>query len=192
MVTSEARKIINCVPRGCGFEAWRNLTLRYEPQSSIRRMKEIAELTSLQNKRCKNAAETSLIVLEVDRRKRLIEDIGGQVPSNDILVSVLWCAMGPNTRSHVSVKLDVETVEYPLLRQAVNAHTSLVGATSSRTPTAMDIGPIANVMDSEEPKEEFPTHKAHTVWSLDGAEWPAEDEGWPGEGYYDEHSLNFV
>ena len=48
-VCSEPRKIIMCIPRDNGFEAWRNLCMRYEPQTGIRRMKEIAELTLLQN-----------------------------------------------------------------------------------------------------------------------------------------------
>ena len=109
-------------------------------------MREIAELTLLQNERCKLAVETHLIVLEVGRRKRIIEDIGGQIPSNDILVSVLWCAMDTDTRNHVSGKLDVTEVLYCDLKQAVCLHTNLVGATSSRSPTAMDIGSIATVV----------------------------------------------
>ena len=48
-----------------GFEAWKNLTIMYEPQQGIRRMKEIAELAALQNKRCKHAQETSLLPLDI-------------------------------------------------------------------------------------------------------------------------------
>ena len=69
-------------------------------------MKEIAELTALQSKRCTHAAESSILLLEVDRRKRLIEEIGGETPSNDTLVGVRWMAMDHGTRSHVSSKLD--------------------------------------------------------------------------------------
>ena len=79
-----------CVRENSGYDAWRAFALRFEPQTGMRRMKEIAELTQLQNKLCKNTAETALVVLEVDRRKRLIEEIGGQTPHNDIVVSVLW------------------------------------------------------------------------------------------------------
>ena len=113
-------------------------------------MNGISELTQLQNKRCKNAAEKNLIVVEVDRRKRTIEDIGGQVPHYDILVSVLWCAMDAGTRSHVSGKLDVNEVVYCDLKQAVCLHTNLAAATSTRPPTAMDISSIATVIDGEE------------------------------------------
>ena len=138
---TEARNIVMCAEPN-GFEAWRTLALRYQPNGSIRRLQEIAELTALQSTRCKTAAETALIVLEVDRRKRIIEQIGGQLPSNDILVGVLWATMDAGTRTHVSSKIaDVSEVTYPELRQAIGVHTNLVSATS-RGPTAMDIGAI--------------------------------------------------
>ena len=84
---SGARNIAMCIDRDNGYEAWRTSTLRFEPQVGIRSMEKVSELTQLQNKRCKHAAETVLILLEVDRRKRLIDEIGGQEPSNDTLVS---------------------------------------------------------------------------------------------------------
>ena len=136
----------------------------------------ISELTALQNKRFKDAAETSLIVLEVDRRKRLIEEIGAQAPSNDVLVSVLWMAMDASTRSHVSGKLDVNEVIYIDLRQAVMAYTSLVGATTPKAPTPMDIGAIANVVDAGPTSEDY-LQQQQKVWALDESGWPIDDEG---------------
>ena len=95
-----------CVDRQNGYEAWRLLIGRFEPQAGIRRMKEIAEFMALQNKRCKNVTETSMVLLELDGRYRLISEIGGDPPSNDTLVNVLWMAMGSGARSHISGKLD--------------------------------------------------------------------------------------
>ena len=95
-------------------------------QVGIHRLKELSELNQLQNKRCKNAAETTLILMEVDRWKRIIEEIGGKAPSNDTVIGVLWMAMGPPTRTHVSGKLDAQEVVYSDLREAVIKHTSLV------------------------------------------------------------------
>ena len=107
-----------------GFEAWRVLTIRFEPQMGIRRMKEVAELSALQNKRCKHATETSLILLDIDRRRKRIPEIGGQDPSNDTLVSVLWMSMDAGSRSHVSGKLNVAEVTYVDLRNALLIHKS--------------------------------------------------------------------
>ena len=115
VVGSEARTIVMTSDdsgRENGFEAWRVLTIRFEPQMGIRRMKEVAELSALQNKRCKNATETSLILLDIDRRRKRIAEIGGQDPSNDTLVSVLWMSMDAGSRSHVSGKLNVAEVTY--------------------------------------------------------------------------------
>ena len=64
-------------------------------------MKEVADLMALQNKRCKTASETFLILLDIDRRQRLIAEIGGNPPGDEMLVNVLWMAMDPGTRSHV-------------------------------------------------------------------------------------------
>ena len=61
--TSEARKIVECVSDANGYEVWRLLGVRYEPQVGMKRLKELGELTMLQNKRCKSTAETAMIVL---------------------------------------------------------------------------------------------------------------------------------
>ena len=72
----------------------------------------------------------------------MIEEIGGQAPGNDTLVGVLWSAMDPQTRTHVSGKMDTEAI-YCELRMAVMKHVVLIGATTStKSPTAMDIGAI--------------------------------------------------
>ena len=55
-VTSEARKIVECVGDSNGYEVWRLLGVRYEPQVGMKRLKELGELTMLQNKRCKTTA----------------------------------------------------------------------------------------------------------------------------------------
>ena len=111
-------------------------------------MKEIAGLTALQNKRCKNATETSLILLDIDRRKKLIEEVGGAPPSDDTLVSVLWVAMDPKSRDHISGKLDPQAVGYAETRNALMQHIGLAAATHSsnsrsRSTTAMDVSAIA-------------------------------------------------
>ena len=61
-----------------GFEAWRLLGVRFEPQSGMKRLAELGELMSLRDKRCKNTNETALIVLELDRRKKIISESGGK------------------------------------------------------------------------------------------------------------------
>ena len=75
--SGDCRNLIMGVEKDNGWEVWRSLSIRFEPQIGIRRMREMAELGQRQNKRCKNATETRLIIDEIDRRKRVIEEIGG-------------------------------------------------------------------------------------------------------------------
>ena len=193
----EARNVVMCAERMNGLEAWRLLTGRFEGGLGMRRMKEIAELNALQNKRCKSAAETSVILLEVDRRRRLIVEIGGQEPSNDTLANVLWLAMGPGTRDHVSSKLeDATTVEYKELKTAIMRHVSLVNATRPSRPVAMDIGSIASVVaeGSGGPASAVPQPEAEWL-AVDEAGWPVDEEGYKIEGYFASDTngqLNFV
>lgn len=72
----------------------------------------LAELNHLQNKRSNNAPETNLIVMEINRRKRIIEEIGADAPVNDTLVGVLWMAMDQATRTNVSSQIDAQAVVY--------------------------------------------------------------------------------
>ena len=76
--TTDARKIVECVEQANGFEAWRLLGVRFEPQAGMKRLAELGELMSLRDKRCKNTNETALIVLELDRRKKIISEAGGK------------------------------------------------------------------------------------------------------------------
>ena len=143
---SEARKIVETVPQENGYEAFRMLGLRYEPQTGLKRLIELSEINLLQNKRCKTAAETALVLLEIERRKMRILEIGGDAPPSDALVTVLWAAMDPNTTAYVAGKIDLDSMEYVELRQAVMTYTNLITSTTTRTgPAAMDISAIESV-----------------------------------------------
>ena len=181
-----------CVDRGNGYEASRILVGSFEPQAGIRRMKEVAELMALQNKRCKNASETSLILLEIDRQ-RLIAEIGGQPPSDGTIANVLWMAMGPGTRSHIPAKLGATSaVEFKDMKEAIMKRTTLVGATSGggfSRPTAMGVSSIASVTDmTQNPSAGEPPA---ADWAIDETGWPIDEEGNQIDGYID-GQLNFV
>ena len=157
--TSEARKIVECVSDANGYEVWRLLGVRCEPQVGMKRLKELGELMMLQNKRCKSTAETAMIVLEIDRRKRIIAMVGGKPPDEDVCISILWLSMDAATRAHVTGKGVMESVTFTELRQIVQSYTNLIGSTTTSGRgggvVAMDIGSIATVGDSssEWPRE---------------------------------------
>ena len=205
--TSEARKIIECVEKTDGYEAWRLLGVRYEPQGGMRRMKQLSELTHLQQKRCKHAGETAIILLEVDRHVKKIRDTGGVPPDDDVLINVLWTTMDAQTRSHVTGKVDMEEVTYAELRTALMIWTNLVASTTRGTPAngavAMDISSIADANSTpqggvdngdEHGGAQQQDQQSHKLWALDEGGWPIDEEGWPIEGEFIEKGgqLNFV
>ena len=192
--TGEAKTLVTSAERNNGLESWRILVSRFEPQVGIKRMKETCELMALQNKRCKNAAETALILLDISRRQKLIAEIGGTPVDNAILVNVLWMSMDPGARSHISSKInaDDQQVDFPIMREAVMRHTTLVGATSGASasrPTAMDVGSIASVTDRDQPQPQPEEEKeaAQVDWYGEGG-WPAEGE----EEAWVEGQLNWI
>ena len=83
----------------------------------------------LQNKRCNNTAETAMIILEIDRRKRIIAEIGGRAPGEDVCQNILWLSMDPTTRAHVTGKVDMDAVSFVDLRQVVQSFCNLIAST---------------------------------------------------------------
>ena len=51
-----------------------------------------------------------MIVLELDRRKRIIAMTGGKPPDEDVTINVSWMSMDPATKAHVTGKTDMDTV----------------------------------------------------------------------------------
>jgi hypothetical protein len=129
---TDARKIVECVEQSNGFECWRLLGVRYEPQAGMKRLAELGELMSLRDKRCKNTHETALIVLELDRRKKIIAMAGGKPPDEDVTINILWMSMDPSTKAHVTGKVDMDSVSYAELRQIVQSYTNLINSPSGR------------------------------------------------------------
>ena len=50
--TGEPNTLVTSAIRDNGLESWRILVGRFEPQAGIKRMKEVSDLMSLQNKSC--------------------------------------------------------------------------------------------------------------------------------------------
>ena len=158
----------------------------------MQRLKELGELTMLQNKRCKNTGETAMIVLEVDRRKRKISDIGGKPPDEDVCINVVWMSMDPATRAHVTGKVDMKDVSFVELRQVVQSYTNLIASTThsgrSGGVVAMDISSIASVdghgathPDGASPNADATKQQSPALWSLDETGWPIDEKGIPLE-----------
>ena len=152
-----------------------------------------------------------MIVLEIDRRKRIISMIGGKPPDEDVCISILWLSMDPTTRAHVTGKVDMESVAFGELLQIVQSYTNLIGSTTKigrgGGVVAMDIGSIASVGDHkmshvggslqpEGPSLDNDVVEPQPLSSLtcDETGWLVDDEVWQFEGYMLEQGgqINFV
>ena len=116
-----------------------------------------------------------MVLLELDRRHRLIAEIGGDPPSNDTLVNVLWMTMDPGSRSHISGKIDAASnVKFQEMKEAIMKHATLVGATSgggvSKSTTAMDVSSIGSVTD---------TAQNQSAGEPPAVDWAMGETGWP-------------
>ena len=90
-----------------------------------------------------------MIILEIDRRKRIIDEVGGRATDEDVCQNILWLSMDPTTRAHVTGKVDMDTVSFADLRLVVQSFCNLIASTNNSGKgggvIAMDIGSIASV-----------------------------------------------
>ena len=148
-------------------------------------MRDPIALTQLMQKKCKSADETVGILLEIDRMKKRTIESGGTV-DDDVLVTTLWATMDPQTRTHVSSQLDMESLKYVDLRQAAMTFTNLVTSTTRGSAVPMDIGALGGgaIPGIADPDGESDREHSQVLWSLDEAGWPIDEEGWPIEGQF--------
>ena len=136
---------------------------------------------SLRDKRCKNTNETAMMVLELDRRKRIIAMTGGKPPDEDVTINILWMSMDPSTKAHVIGKIDMDAVGFVEMRQIVQSYTNLINSTTNNRKgggaVAMDISSIASVggsvlPDGAERGEDALKQQSHEPWSYDESGCP--------------------
>ena len=178
---TEPNRIVKCAPRNNGFEAWRLLTRRFEPEGGMRLMHEIGELMMLMNKRCRSAQETAVVVTEMDRKMLLISELGGQAPEDGTLKSILLKAMDAETRRYAATKLAMKTATFVHLRQDFWHTLRLRYLPVERGPARLPF-----------PWTSVPLHRQETAWSTEEVQWwqqpyPAENsEEWLANGEADE------
>ena len=117
-----------------------------------------------------------------------ILEIGGDAPPSDTLVTVLWASMDPNTKAYVAGNIDLDTMEYVELRQAVMTYTGLITSTTTKAcPSAMDISAIESV--ATDSKSMVPSDAAGSQGL--GSQQEEWNEGtqpgdWSGDAYWPE------
>ena len=91
------------------WEAWRKFIVHFERSSAAMKGQTMAAVGKLSDANCKNPQETSILMLELDRRIRGLEDITGKSPGGYWLVSIVSNAMDDQTKTHCSGCLKTDT-----------------------------------------------------------------------------------
>jgi len=110
LTKGEARKIVKTVRNENGFEAWRQLHIRFQPGISAKHGFALVELTEMIKKPAKNPEEMRHMVTELLSKIKNVEDITGKPVDDDYAKSVLIGFMDKATRQHTAMQ-HAETFE---------------------------------------------------------------------------------
>ena len=94
-------------------------------------------------KKCKNIQETSILLLELERRIEEVVETRGDPPDNTWMTTILLTAMDERTRTHCSTGLREDT-SFMSMETIVLAFIHLVSGTSTvhKSKDAVDIDQI--------------------------------------------------
>ena len=125
-----------------GFGRGRNST-RGSNLVWIRQGMVLAEFSGMVARPAKNTAETKLLVTEIEQKIRIIEDITGEVITDNHAKSVLIGVLDPMTRQHTAMHQGTE-VKFEKFKQAV-----MEFANNAQGQDAMQIGRVEGEGEGE-------------------------------------------
>ena len=151
LTEGEAHMVVQGVPEESGYNAWKQLHLRYGLSVAAKQGKAMADVGNMVTKPAKNPAETRTLISELERRVRLAEDITGRTLDDNHKKSVLAGVLDPTTKLHTSMHMGVST-SYHELKRVVLEFANNVSVRAD--PDAMVIGRV----EEDSPDNEGPAH----------------------------------
>ena len=101
---SDARRVIMTAHDEDGLDAWQRLVQRFSQSVAAKQGIAMHEFSNMVSKPAKSPSETRMLVTELDRRAKILQDITGEKVSDSHFKSILVGILDPTTRQH--------TVEY--------------------------------------------------------------------------------
>ena len=135
----EARKVVMSVRPENGFQAWQKLHMRFGPSLAARQGAVLSELSMMVTKPAKNPTDTKILVTELERRIKLVDDITGDGVGDNHAKSVLVGILDPMTRQHTAM-YHGSTHNFEQLKKAVLEFVN----NATRRDDAMQVGCIAS------------------------------------------------
>ena len=164
----EARKVIMSVKNEDGFKAWQKLHMHFGPSLSAKQGMALADFSGMVAKPATKPGETKSLITELERRMKMVEEVTGELISDNHVKSVLVGILDPMTRQHTAMHHGGNT-GYEKLERVVLEFTNNVAGSDS----AMQVDQIAETFNEEQEQE-------HT--GADPAAWTRPGTGEQGEG----------
>ena len=141
LTEAEARMVLQGVRDENGFEAWRQLNLRFGLSVAAKQGQAMCYVTSMVTKPAKTPAETRTLVVELERRVRMAEEITDRALDDGHTKSILCAILDPTTRAHTSSYMGAAT-PYHELKKAVLEFVANNTAATTPDPDAMVLGQV--------------------------------------------------
>ena len=146
LTMAEARTVVQGVRNQCGFEAWRALHQRFGPSVAARQGRVMHDLSQMVSRPAKTPAETRSLVVELERRIRVAEEITGDSLGDGHTKSILAAILDPTTRAHTSAFQGSATKYHELKRVVLEFanNTAVASAKDHGGVEPMNIGCVAD------------------------------------------------
>lgn len=147
LTVGEARKVIVSIKTEDGYRAWQKLHMHFGPSLASRQGLVLADPSGMVAKPAKTPNDTRTLVMELERRIKVAEDVTGELISENHTKSILVGILDPLTRQHTAMHHGV-TATFEQLKRVILEFINNV----SRQEDAMQVGRVsgANADESED------------------------------------------
>ena len=131
-----------------GFKAWQKLHMHFRPSLSAKQGMALAHFSGMVSKPATKPGETKSLITELERRMKMVEEVTGELISDNHAKWVLVGILDPMTRQHTAMHHGGNT-GYEKLKRVVLEFTNNVAGSDS----AMHINRIAETFNEEQEQE---------------------------------------
>ena len=131
-----------------GFKAWQKLHMRFGPSLSAKEGMAFADFSGMVAKPATKPGETKSLITELERRMKMVEEVTGELISDNHAKWVLVGILEPMTRQQTAMHHG-GTTGYEKLKRVVLEFTNNVAGTDS----AMQVDQIAETFNEEQGQE---------------------------------------
>ena len=144
----EARKVIMSAKNQDGFKAWQKLHVHFGPSLAAKQGMALADFSGMVAKPAPKPGETKSLITELERRMKMVEEVTGELISDNHAKSVLVGILDPMTRQHTAMHHE-GNMGYEKLKRVVLEFTNNVAGSDSAT----QIDQIAETFNEEQGQE---------------------------------------